>query len=89
MAGYRTLRKQLDDLGYYQPLVVDAVPLVEALLHDLLTTTNSLKLCKETKSTKSNYPTNDSKNNELKKISKSECCGIVYYESKNALTIVR
>ena len=70
MAGYRTLRKQLDDLGYYQPLVVDAVPLVEALLHDLLTTTNSLKLCKETKSNKNNYHTNDTKNNELKNISK-------------------
>ena len=28
-------------------------------------------------------------NSELETISKSECCGIVYYESKNALTIVR
>ena len=70
MAGYRTLRKQLDDLGYYQPLVVDAVPLVEALLHDLLTTTNSLKLCKEANNTKGKYNTNETKNNELKNISK-------------------
>jgi centrosomal protein CEP135 len=70
MAGYRTLRKQLDDLGYYQPLVVDAVPLVEALLHDLLTTTNSLKLCKEAKDTKKNYNTNETENNELKNVSK-------------------
>ena len=47
MAGFRILRKQLDDLGYYQPLVVDSIPLVEALLHDLLATTSSLKACRE------------------------------------------
>ena len=55
MAGFRTLRKQLDQLGYYQPLVVDAVPLVEALLHDLLTTTHNLKLCREDSKLKSQY----------------------------------
>ena len=33
---YKKLRRQLDDLGYYQPLVPEAAPLVEALLHDLL-----------------------------------------------------
>ena len=31
----------------FQPLVPEAVPLVEALLHDLLATTHNLKLCKE------------------------------------------
>jgi len=54
MAAFRTLRKQLDDLGYYQPLVVDAVPLVEALVHDLLATTHNLRLCKEANKLK--YP---------------------------------
>ena len=44
MAGFRNLRRQLDDLGYYQPLVLDAVPLVEALVQDLLTTTHNLKV---------------------------------------------
>jgi len=47
MTGFRTLRRQLDDLGYYQPLVVDAVPLVEALVQDLLATTHNLKVCRE------------------------------------------
>ena len=47
MAGFRDLRRQLDDLGYYQPLVLDAVPLVEALVHDLLATTHNLKVCRE------------------------------------------
>ena len=63
MAGFRILRKQLDDLGYYQPLVVDSIPLVEALLHDLLATTSSLKLCRENKESKINdiQPTNLSK----------------------------
>ena len=44
MTGFRNLRRQLDDLGYYQPLVLDAVPLVEALLQDLLATTHNLKV---------------------------------------------
>ena len=48
--SYKKLRLQLDDLGYYQPLVPEAVPLVEALLHDLLATTHNLKICKEQKS---------------------------------------
>ena len=63
MAGFRILRKQLDDLGYYQPLVVDSIPLVEALLHDLLATTSSLKLCREKNESKHNdkQPSNLSK----------------------------
>ena len=36
-------------LGYYQPLVPEAVPLVEALMQDLLSTTHNLKICKESK----------------------------------------
>ena len=36
-------------LGYYQPLVPEAVPLVEALMQDLLSTTHNLKICKENK----------------------------------------
>lgn len=55
MTGFRTLRKQLDELGYYQPLVIDAVPLVEALFHDLLTTTHNLKLCSEQSKLKDEY----------------------------------
>ena len=48
--SYAKLRRQLDDLGYYQPLVPEGLPLVEALLHDLLATTHNLKICKEQKS---------------------------------------
>ena len=48
-ASYAKLRRQLDDLGYYQPLVPEGLPLVEALLHDLLATTHNLKFCKEQK----------------------------------------
>lgn len=44
---YRVLRKQLDDLGYYMPLIVDSVPLVERLLSDLLHTTESLRNYKD------------------------------------------
>lgn len=47
MAGFRMLRSQLDDMGYYQPLVVDAVPLVQALLNDLLAANHALRDCKE------------------------------------------
>ena len=47
--SYKKLRRQLDDLGYYQPLVPEALPLVEALFHDLLGTTHNLKICKENK----------------------------------------
>ena len=70
MTSFRTLRKQLDDLGYYQPLVIDAVPLVEALLHDLLTTTSSLKICKESNNNKDNYHLQDSPVSEIRKDSK-------------------
>ena len=69
MTSFRTLRKQLDDLGYYQPLVIDAVPLVEALLHDLLTTTGSLKICKESNN-KDNYHQQESPESEIRKDSK-------------------
>jgi len=48
--SFKKLRRQLDDLGYYQPLVPESLPLAEALLHDLLATTHNLKLCKEQKS---------------------------------------
>lgn len=40
---YQALRKQLDDLGYKQVLVPEAVPLVDRLLSDLLKTTESLQ----------------------------------------------
>ena len=45
--SYKKLRRNLDDLGYYQPLVPESVPLVEALFHDLMNTTHNLKICKE------------------------------------------
>ncbi|XP_011883028.1 PREDICTED: centrosomal protein of 135 kDa [Vollenhovia emeryi] len=40
---YRTVRKHLDSLGYKQALSLDALPLIEALLADLVQTTDSLK----------------------------------------------
>lgn len=40
---YTTLRKRLDQLGYRQPLVIEAVPLVEKLFSDLVHTTESFK----------------------------------------------
>ncbi|KAG5335528.1 CP135 protein, partial [Acromyrmex heyeri] len=40
---YRTVRKHLDNLGYKQTLSLDALPLIEALLVDLIQTTDSLK----------------------------------------------
>ena len=45
MADHRftNLRKRLDQLGYRQPLVIEAVPLVEKLFTDLLHTTDSFK----------------------------------------------
>lgn len=42
-ARYRTVRKHLDNLGYKQALSLDALPLIEALLADLIQTTDSLK----------------------------------------------
>ena len=42
-ARYRTVRKHLDNLGYKQTLSLDALPLIEALLVDLIQTTDSLK----------------------------------------------
>ncbi|XP_025989831.1 centrosomal protein of 135 kDa isoform X2 [Solenopsis invicta] len=42
-AKYRTVRKHLDNLGYKQALSLDALPLIEALLADLIQTTDSLK----------------------------------------------
>ena len=60
---YKKLRRQLDDLGYYQPLVPESVPLVEALMHDLLATTHNLKQCQsnENKMGTSNQSSNQSK----------------------------
>ena len=40
---YKTVRKHLDNLGYKQALSLDALPLVESLLADLVQTTDSLK----------------------------------------------
>jgi centrosomal protein CEP135 len=42
-ARYRTVRKHLDNLGYKQALSLDALPLIEPLLADLIQTTDSLK----------------------------------------------
>lgn len=42
-ARYRTVRKHLDNLGYKHALSLDALPLIEALLADLIQTTDSLK----------------------------------------------
>ncbi|XP_026666533.1 centrosomal protein of 135 kDa [Ceratina calcarata] len=42
-ARYRTIRKHLDSLGYKQALTLDALPLIEKLLADLVQTTESLK----------------------------------------------
>ncbi|XP_033216030.1 centrosomal protein of 135 kDa isoform X2 [Belonocnema kinseyi] len=42
-ARYRTVRKHLDGLGYKPILPLDALPLVENLLADLIQTTDSLK----------------------------------------------
>ncbi|KAG8224586.1 hypothetical protein J437_LFUL010041, partial [Ladona fulva] len=44
---YVALRRQLDDLGYHQPLPLDAIILVEKLLNDLLHTTNRLAYYKD------------------------------------------
>lgn len=40
---YRTVKKHLDNLGYKQALSLDALPLIETLLADLVQTTDSLK----------------------------------------------
>lgn len=42
-ARYKTVRKHLDNLGYKQALSLDVLPLIEALLADLIQTTDSLK----------------------------------------------
>ena len=42
-AKFGTLRRRLDQLGYKQPLGLDAVPLAERMLSDLLHTTESLR----------------------------------------------
>ncbi|XP_034239974.1 major antigen-like [Thrips palmi] len=39
---YHSLRAQLDELGFRQPLAIECLPLVEALFGDLLQTTSSL-----------------------------------------------
>ena len=40
---YYSLRAQLDELGFRQPLAIECLPLVEALFADLLHTTSSLQ----------------------------------------------
>lgn len=42
---HNRLRKKLDVLGFTQPLPLGAVPLVSAILEDLIKTTESLKAC--------------------------------------------
>lgn len=44
---YQLLRQQLDELGYKQLLVPEAVPLVEKLVADLIQTTESLEKYKK------------------------------------------
>ena len=44
---FTTLRKRLDQLGYRQPLPLEAVPLVEKLFSDLVHTTESFKNFKQ------------------------------------------
>ena len=44
---FTSLRKRLDQLGYRQPLGIEALPLVEKLFGDLLHTTESLKAAKQ------------------------------------------
>ena len=41
--SFNSLRKQLDEMGYFQPLVMDALPLVEALVYDLVSVTNDAR----------------------------------------------
>lgn len=41
--SFQTLRQQLDELGYFQILTLDALPLVEAILHDLVGARGKLK----------------------------------------------
>lgn len=45
---YHSLRAQLDELGFRQPLAIECLPLVEALFGDLLQTTSSLDHYKKT-----------------------------------------
>lgn len=40
---YHSLRAQLDELGFRQPLAIECLSLVEALFGDLLQTTSSLE----------------------------------------------
>jgi hypothetical protein len=44
---FGVLRRRLDDLGYRQILPIEAIPLVERLLNDLVQTTESFKRSKE------------------------------------------
>ncbi len=43
---FTSLRKRLDQMGYRQPLSLEALPLTEKLFGDLLHTTDSLKNAK-------------------------------------------
>ena len=40
---FQNLRKSLDEMGYYQQLVPDAVDLVETILSDLLVASRKVK----------------------------------------------
>ena len=81
--SFKKLRRQLDDLGYYQPLVPESLPLAEALLHDLLATTHNLKLCKEQKSGFSKIHHVDEKK------SKSDEKNEEFLESEQVLNLTR
>lgn len=83
--SYKKLRRHLDELGYYQPLVPEALPLVEALLNDLLATTHNLKLCKEQKRSKCDCQTslkNRKSSNETKDEREAENLQIIDLKRK-------
>lgn len=44
---FTSLRKRLDQMGYRQPLSIEALPLTEKLFGDLMHTTESLKNAKQ------------------------------------------
>lgn len=66
--SYKKIRRQLDELGYYQPLVPESLGLVEALLHDLLATTHNLKVCQDQKKVIKDKPQVQNRSEERPKI---------------------
>lgn len=47
MPVFEDCRRRLDELGFYQPLVPECLPLVEALLHQLTTRNHDLKVASD------------------------------------------